>query len=369
MVSNGASRRFATPRRHLITAYLRVLGSRRKGPDGLECLRDEVEPRLRGVVAEALGVEPEQLECDISLQDDLAADSLDLLDVLARVEETFDVVVPEREMAVMRTYGDLTAVITALVACRLRAREDVAGSGQLELRIGAGVVPRFLRVLGSGAYDQEVVRDDLRSARAGEAVALRGGGGSPPASTLERMFVQAGLAGAEVTTADAGHPGCEPAPENGDDVRAWPASRLVSTSIGLAGDLVAERDASLASLGAPSRAAAARRAKRRAATNDRVATFRAVVETYLDVIVDSRTDLHAAARELGRLDLVRRAADERAMDATETGEAYDSIRAALLAYVHALRPRVVETPARLPPRGIARRAESSDRVDHEVARA
>src|SRR5207247_2484256 len=40
-----------------------------------------IEPRLRGVVAERLGVGPEDLQPDVSLTADLAADSLDLIDV------------------------------------------------------------------------------------------------------------------------------------------------------------------------------------------------------------------------------------------------------------------------------------------------
>ena len=46
-----------------------------------------VEPRVRRVVAEHLGVNPEELTRDVSLTDDLAADSLDLLEDEPRVDD------------------------------------------------------------------------------------------------------------------------------------------------------------------------------------------------------------------------------------------------------------------------------------------
>ena len=42
---------------------------------------DFVEPRVRRVVAEQLGVNVEELTPEVSLTDDLAADSLDLLEL------------------------------------------------------------------------------------------------------------------------------------------------------------------------------------------------------------------------------------------------------------------------------------------------
>src|SRR2546429_1363975 len=57
-----------------------------------------IEPRLRGVVAERLGVGPEDLQPDVSLTDDLAADSLDLIDVGLALEAECGVVLRRRAL-------------------------------------------------------------------------------------------------------------------------------------------------------------------------------------------------------------------------------------------------------------------------------
>ena len=65
------------------------------------------ESRLRGLVADTLGVGPEDLRPDVSLTDDLAADSLDIAELVVRLETELGIVLPERMVDSMRTYGDL----------------------------------------------------------------------------------------------------------------------------------------------------------------------------------------------------------------------------------------------------------------------
>src|SRR5438093_1902278 len=72
-----------------------------------------IEPRLRGVVAERLGVGPEELRPDVSLTDDLAADSLDLIDLGLALEAECGVVLRRRALESVRTYGDLLAAVAA----------------------------------------------------------------------------------------------------------------------------------------------------------------------------------------------------------------------------------------------------------------
>jgi len=79
--------------------------------------RQEVlEPRVRRLVADHLGVAREELAPEVSLVDDLAADSLDLLEVALALEAEFDIVIPERTVDEVRTYGDLVDAVTARVA-------------------------------------------------------------------------------------------------------------------------------------------------------------------------------------------------------------------------------------------------------------
>src|SRR5881409_798587 len=80
---------------------------------------NDIEPRARGIVAERLGVGPEELRPDVSLTDDLAVDSLDLIDLGLALEAECGVVLRRRAIESVRTYGDLLA---AVAAARRRGR-------------------------------------------------------------------------------------------------------------------------------------------------------------------------------------------------------------------------------------------------------
>jgi acyl carrier protein len=79
---------------------------------------DHVERRLRALVAEQLGVGEHELERHVSLRDDLAVDSLDLLEVVVAIEDAWDVTFPDRLLAQVRTYGELAAATLDLVLQR-----------------------------------------------------------------------------------------------------------------------------------------------------------------------------------------------------------------------------------------------------------
>jgi acyl carrier protein len=63
------------------------------------------------LTADALGVDPAALTDDVSLTDDLAADSLDVLELVMTIETEFAVSVPASVLADVRTYGDLVGVV------------------------------------------------------------------------------------------------------------------------------------------------------------------------------------------------------------------------------------------------------------------
>jgi acyl carrier protein len=93
-----------------------------------------VEPRVRALVAEHLGVDGEELSTDVSLLDDLAADSLDLVELSLAIENHFGVVVPESALDGVRTYGDLVE----LVYVQMRGRRDA--EQRLEARSSPAMV-------------------------------------------------------------------------------------------------------------------------------------------------------------------------------------------------------------------------------------
>ena len=76
---------------------------------------------LQELAAEILGVEPEQVQMDVSFARDLAADSLDLVELIAAVEDKYDVELPEEELESMKNVGDLWAFLEEKAAQRARA--------------------------------------------------------------------------------------------------------------------------------------------------------------------------------------------------------------------------------------------------------
>jgi acyl carrier protein len=76
---------------------------------------------LQELAAEILGVEPEQVQMDVSFQRDLAADSLDLVELIAAVEDKYDVELPEEELEKMKNVGDLWQFLEAREAERTKA--------------------------------------------------------------------------------------------------------------------------------------------------------------------------------------------------------------------------------------------------------
>jgi acyl carrier protein len=68
---------------------------------------------LQELAAEILGVEPDQVQMDVSFARDLAADSLDLVELIAAVEDKYDVELSEEELDQMKNVGDLWRFLTA----------------------------------------------------------------------------------------------------------------------------------------------------------------------------------------------------------------------------------------------------------------
>jgi acyl carrier protein len=77
-----------------------------------------VEPRVRRVVADTLGVGGEELGAEVSLVDDLAADSLDLVEIAVALEAELGIAVPERLLEEVRTYGELVDATVWLARVR-----------------------------------------------------------------------------------------------------------------------------------------------------------------------------------------------------------------------------------------------------------
>ena len=69
--------------------------------------------RVKKIVAENLGVEPEKVTEDASFIDDLGADSLDIVELVMAFEEEFDVEIPDEAAEKIGTVKDAIDFIDA----------------------------------------------------------------------------------------------------------------------------------------------------------------------------------------------------------------------------------------------------------------
>ncbi len=76
---------------------------------------------LQDLAGEILGVDPDQVQMDKSFQRDLAADSLDLVELIAAIEDKYDVELPDEELEKMKVISDLWKFLEEKTAERLEA--------------------------------------------------------------------------------------------------------------------------------------------------------------------------------------------------------------------------------------------------------
>lgn len=69
--------------------------------------------KVKAILAEQFDVEEDKITADTDLQEDLGADSLDVVDLLMSIEDEFEVEVPDEEIENIKTVGSLVAYIEA----------------------------------------------------------------------------------------------------------------------------------------------------------------------------------------------------------------------------------------------------------------
>ncbi len=67
--------------------------------------------KIKVILAEQFDVQDDSLKNDTDLQDDLGADSLDVVDLLMSIEDEFEIEIPDEEIENIRTVGDLVSYI------------------------------------------------------------------------------------------------------------------------------------------------------------------------------------------------------------------------------------------------------------------
>lgn len=63
--------------------------------------------KMQELIAEQLGVNPEEVTPEKSLKDDLNADSLDLFELVTNLEDTYSIEIPSEDLEQMITVQDV----------------------------------------------------------------------------------------------------------------------------------------------------------------------------------------------------------------------------------------------------------------------
>src|SRR6188768_702471 len=113
----------------------------------------ELFESVASAVADALGAEPEEVTADATLLDDLGAESIDLLDILFRIERSLGVKITAGELAEYvqggiadDEFGDADDVITAVGLAQLARVMPQIDTAELAGRLRAGSVMRLFTV-------------------------------------------------------------------------------------------------------------------------------------------------------------------------------------------------------------------------------
>jgi acyl carrier protein len=69
-------------------------------------MADSAEAKVKEIIINELGVDPEKVTAEASFVEDLGADSLDTVELVMAFEEEFGVDIPDEDAEQMRTVGD-----------------------------------------------------------------------------------------------------------------------------------------------------------------------------------------------------------------------------------------------------------------------
>ena len=74
-------------------------------------MADNTAAKVKAIIINELGVDPEKVTNDASFVDDLGADSLDTVELVMAFEEVFTIDIPDEDAEQMRTVGEAIAYI------------------------------------------------------------------------------------------------------------------------------------------------------------------------------------------------------------------------------------------------------------------
>ncbi|MBQ0079118.1 MAG: acyl carrier protein [Eubacterium sp.] len=69
--------------------------------------------KIKGIIAEQLGVDEEEVKLETNLAKDLEADSLDAVEIIMAIEDEFDIEVPDEDAEKFATVNDIVSYVEA----------------------------------------------------------------------------------------------------------------------------------------------------------------------------------------------------------------------------------------------------------------
>ncbi len=75
---------------------------------------EEIFKTMQDLIAEQFAVDADEVTMNSSFEDDLSADSVDLVELVMAMEEEFEIdEIPEEELLTLKTVGDCVRYLTA----------------------------------------------------------------------------------------------------------------------------------------------------------------------------------------------------------------------------------------------------------------
>ncbi len=75
---------------------------------------DNIFEEVQQLLARQLRLDPAQVQMESQIKKDLGADSLDILQLLIRIEDDYGVTIPDEELATFNTVADVVAYLETL---------------------------------------------------------------------------------------------------------------------------------------------------------------------------------------------------------------------------------------------------------------
>ena len=72
-----------------------------------------INAKVKDIIVEQLGVDPEKVKSEASFIDDLGADSLDIVELVMAMEEEFDLEIPDEDAEKLKTVNDVQSYLVS----------------------------------------------------------------------------------------------------------------------------------------------------------------------------------------------------------------------------------------------------------------